>query len=184
MKIIKMRSYFISPRRNRAAFTLIDVMASVLVIGIALVAVITANGRAMSMMRSSKQAAVASKCLQQRIEQIRTYNWTQLTDAQAMQDLYATPPLPSVELPGFSEQVIVSAFTPEPKVNGAAPAPVAPFLQVSRGTNGTVTLVSDSTDLVSGPEVRVDVQITWPGPGGSTRMRQTSVIVSNGGVGR
>lgn len=169
--------------RVRAGFTLVDVMGAMLVIGIALAALVTANGRSMTMLKSSKQAAVASKCLQQRIEQIRNYNWTQVTDASAIQDLYATPPLPSTELPGFSEQITISAYTP-PIPPAAAPAPVAPFLQVTRAVDGTVTLVSDNTNLTDGAEVRVNVQITWPGPVGQTRMRETSVIVANGGIGR
>ena len=171
---------------------MIDVCGAVLVGGLAFAAVFGANSRAMGLLKSSKQAAVASKCLQQRIEQIRTYNWTQVTDSVAMQALYATPPLPSIELPGFSEQVTISAFTPATTNGGTAPAPVAPFLQITRGANGTVTLVSDNPNLVDQPqngitnpgaEVRVDVQITWPGPNGRTRIRQTSVIIANGGVG-
>src|SRR5207248_2187357 len=141
---------------SRDAFTLIDVMGSLLIIGLALAAIVTANTRAISMMKSSKQAAVASKCLQQRIEQIRTYNWTQVTDAQAIQDLYSVPPLPSVELPGFSEQITVSAFTPATSASTAAPAPVAPFIQVARAVDGTVTLVSDNPNITDGQEVCVD----------------------------
>jgi Tfp pilus assembly protein PilV len=166
-------------------FTMIDILASVLVIALALAGIITANARSTAMLRSAKQAAVASKCLQQRIEQIRTYNWTQITDSQAMQDLYASPPLPSVELPGFAEQVTISTFTPATASGQTAAAPVAPFLQIARNTDGSVTLLSDNQNLVdSGGEVRVDVQITWPGPGGATRTRATSVIIANGGVGR
>lgn len=177
-------------RRIPNGFTLIDVMGSVLIIALAVTGVIFANGRAMSTLKAAKQAAVASKCLQQRIEQIRTYNYTEVTDATAMQNLYASPPLPSVELTGFSEQVTVSAFNPSTAAatSGtpwpASAAPVAPYIQITRDSSGAVTLVSDNKTLVSGPEVRVDVQISWPGPNGVTRMRQTSVVVANGGVGR
>lgn len=177
---------FIEPNHRRhfpGGFTLIDVMGSLLIIGLALVAIITANTRSMTMLKSSRQAATASKCLQQRIEQIRTYNWTEVTDSQAMTDLYSAPPLPSVELPGFWEQVQISSYTP-PIPPAAPPTPTAPFLLITRGADGTVTVVQDNPDLVSGPEVRIDVQINWPGPGGTTRTRETSVIVANGGVGR
>lgn len=166
---------------------MVDVLAAVVVVGIAVTALVTGNGRAMSMLKSAKQAAVASKCLQQRIEQLRNYNWTEVTDAQSLQDLYAVPPLPSVELPGFSEKVTVSAFTPATTSGDAvsAPAPAAPFLVVTRAADQTVTLVSDAPDLIDGTTaVRIDVQITWPGPGGQTRMRETSVVIANGGVGR
>lgn len=171
-------------RSVTGGFSLVDVMGAVLVIGIALAALVTTNGRAMTMLKSAKQAAVASKCLQQRIEQLRNYNWTEVTDAQSLQDLYAAPPLPSVELPGFSEKVTVAAFVPATSSDLTAPAPVAPFLVVTRAVNGTVALVSDAPDLIDGTAVRVDVQISWPGPQGGTRMRETSVVIANGGIGR
>jgi type II secretory pathway pseudopilin PulG len=180
-----MVSGFQSAKNHRArGFTMIDVMGAMLLIGLALGGVVAANGRAMAMLKSAKQAAVASKCLQQRIEQIRNYNWTQVTDAAAIQSLYSTPPLPSTELPGFSEQIQVSAFVPSTTFGAAAPAPAGSFLQVARAVDGTVTLASDNVDLVNGPAVRVNVQISWPGPGGRARMRETSVIVANGGIGR
>ena len=171
-------------QRTAGGFTFIDVLGAVLLIAIGLTSLIAANSRSMIMLKSAKQAAVASKCLQQRIEQIRTYNWTQVTDSQAMQDLYSVPPLPSVELPGFSEQVTVSAFIPATTSGAAAPAPTGSVIQITRDANGVVTLVSDNPNLTDGQEVRVDVQITWPGPGGRARMRETSVVVANGGVGR
>jgi len=154
-----------------------------LIIGLGLATLFAANSRAMSILRSAKQAAVASKCLQQRIEQIRNYNWTQVTDAQSMQDLYGVPPLPSIELPGFSELVTISAYTP-PIDPAAVPLPAPPYLQITRANNGAVALVSDNPDLVDGASVRVDVRITWPSATGATRMRETSVIIANGGIGR
>lgn len=162
---------------------MVDVMCALLIIGLGLTTLFAANSRAMSMLRSAKQAAVASKCLQQRIEQIRNYNWTQVTDSQSMQDLYGVPPLPSSELPGFSEQLTISAYTP-PIPPAPAPSPSPPYLQITRANNGTVTPVSDNPALVDGPTIRVDVQITWPNSTGGSRVRETSVILSNGGVGR
>jgi hypothetical protein len=163
---------------------MVDVLGALLMIGIGLAALFTANSRSMLMIKSAKQAAVASKCLQQRIEQIRTYNWAQITDATSMQALYATPPLPSSELPGFAEQVTVSAFIPATTSNSTAPDKVPPFLQIVRDINGNASVASDNPNLTNGQEVRVDVQITWPGPGGVIRTRETSVLVANGGIGR
>jgi hypothetical protein len=163
---------------------MLEVLSAVMIIGLGLTGLFAANSRATIMLKSSKQAAVASKCLQQRIEQMRSFNWTQVTDAQSLQALYATPPLPSIELPGFSEQVTISAFTPATSSDLTAPAPAAPFLVVKRALDGTVMLFSDAPDLIDGMAVRVDVQITWPGPQGITRMRETSVVIANGGIGR
>ena len=169
---------------SAGGFTFIDVLGAVVLIAIGLTSLIAANSRSMIMLKSAKQAAVASKCLQQRIEQIRTYNWTQVTDAQAMQSLYSVPPLPSVELPGFAEQVTVSAFVPPTTSGTAAPAPTGPVIQITRDVNGVTNIASDNPNLTSGQEVRVDVQVSWPGSGGVTHVRETSVVVANGGVGR
>ena len=170
--------------RHRCAFTMVDVMGAMLVVGLAFAGIFAANTRAMSMVRSAKQVAVASKCLQQRIEQIRNYNWTQVTDTLSLQGLYAVPPLPSIELPGFKEQVTVSSYTaPIPPDSPVAPA--QPWIRITRDENGLVAGVDDAPDLVDGQRmVRVDVQIQWPGPGGGLRTRQTSVIIANGGIGR
>ena len=175
---------FSTNRFNTRGFTLVDVMGAVLVIGLFFTGLFAANTRGTTMLKSAKQAAVASKCLQQRIEQLRNYNWTQVTDAGAMQDLYSIPPLPSVELPGFSEIITISAFTPSTTSGAASPGPTGSVLQITRNNSGSVVLVSDNVNLVDGPTVRVDVQITWPGPGGSNRTRETSVIIANGGLGR
>ena len=169
---------------SRRAFTMVDVLGAVAVVGLAVGGLFSANQGAISLLKASKQAAVASKCLQQRIEQIRNYNWTQVTDNTAMLDLYATPPLPSVELPGFSEQVTISQYLPPIPPTPAA-APVGPFIQITRTANGTVSQVlPDAPNLVDGMSVRVDVQISWPGPDGRSRMRETSVVLTNGGLGR
>ncbi|HJT81845.1 MAG TPA: hypothetical protein VJ719_11660 [Chthoniobacterales bacterium] len=170
-------------RRSSSAFTLIDVLGAVLIVGLAFTGVFAANSRALSLVKSAKQAAVASKCLQQRIEQLRNYNWTQVTDATALQDLYSVPPLPSIELPGFSEQVTISSFVPATSGSPSG-APAGALLRITRAASGIVTLVSDNPDLVDQRLVRIDVRISWPGPGGGQRLRETSVIIANGGIGR
>ena len=179
-----MLEFSVSSRLRVRAFSLVDVMGAVLVIGLFFAGLFAANARAMGMLKSAKQAAVASKCLQQRIEQIRNYNWTQITDSTVMQDIYSIPPLPSAELPGFWEKVTVSTFTPSTTSGSASAAPTGSLLQIKRNVDGTVTPVSDNDALVSAPTVRVDVQINWPGPGGGNRMRETSVVIANGGLGR
>src|SRR5947207_10368105 len=88
MEIINMRQILHKRTMRTGGFSMADVLGAVLIIGLALTGLFAANTRATVMLKSSKQAAVASKCLQQRIEQLRAYNWTEVTDAQAIQDLY------------------------------------------------------------------------------------------------
>ena len=176
MEIIAMSLHLPISRHAQRAFTLIDVMGAVVVVVVAFSGIFAANSRSMSLLKSAKQAAIASKCLQQRIEQIRNYNWTQITDSDPMVTLYATPPLPAVELPGFWEQVTISTYP--------SPTPSVASLVVTRNTAGTAAFTTENVDLNLQSMVRVDVQINWPGPGGRTRMRETSVIIANGGIGR
>jgi type II secretory pathway pseudopilin PulG len=170
---------------HNRGFTMVDVMGAMLVVGLAFAGIFAANTRAMSMVKSAKQVAVASKCLQQRIEQIRNYNWTQVTDSQALQNLYAIPPLPAVELPGFSEQVTICDYVAPIPGSTSPTAPGSPWIKITRDVNGVVTLVEDAPNLVDNSRtVRVDVQILWPGPNGVVHTRQTAVIIANGGIGR
>lgn len=164
---------------------MVDVLGAVIVITIAFAALFGANSRAMGILKSAKQASVASKCLQQRIEQLRNYNWTQVTDSSALQDLYSSPPLPSIELPGFQEKLTVTAFSPASTSGNQSNGPdLNNAIKITRSAAGLVTQVSDNPNLTVEKTVRIDVQIQWPGPGGAMRTRETSVIIANGGIGR
>lgn len=147
------------------------------VIVIALAGIFYTNGRALTMLRALKQTAISSKSLQQRLEQARTANWTEITDAPFLQDLYSTPTDSAGEIIGETDRITVSQWP-------VASTPL-PNLQVTRNADGTVTLNSDSPNLVDGTAVRVDVRISWPGGvGGITRVRESTMIIANGGVGR
>jgi hypothetical protein len=117
---------------------------------------------------------VASKVLQQRLEQVRTANWVDVTDSAALQTLFAAAADGAAELPGESEIFTVTAW----------PSGAGPSIQITRAAGGTMTVVTDNPDLVDTPAVRVDVRTTWTGnPKKRTRVRETSTVVANGGLG-
>ena len=167
----------LSKRSSCRGFTLIDCIGATLIVAVALAGIFYTNGRALTMLRALKMTAISSKSLQQRLEQARTANWTEVTDAAFLQDLYSTPTDSAGELNGETDRITVSQWP-------VAATPL-PNLQVTRNADGTVTINSDSPAIVDGTAVRVDVRISWPGGvGGATRMRESSMIIANGGVGR
>ena len=65
----------------------------------------------MHLLRASAEAANASQSLQQRVEQVRLANWTQLTDPNWVQGtLLNTKTDASVNLPGLIEVLTVFAL--------------------------------------------------------------------------
>src|SRR5213083_1258594 len=77
--------------RNRAperGFTFIDLMAAVGIVALGFAAIFYSNSQALNMLRASKETVNASKVLQQRMEQIRTLNWAEITDTGSVQTIY------------------------------------------------------------------------------------------------
>lgn len=164
-------------RASERGFTFIDLMAAVGIVALGFAGIFYANSQSLNMLRASKETVNASKVLQQRMEQMRTLNWAEITDTGSVQAIYRTPADAAVLLTNPVETVTISAFPPP----GTPPATI----QVQRAANGTVSQISDNPDLVDGyPAVRVDVRLTWKGtPHGRTRTRETSTVVANGGLG-
>ncbi len=166
---------YLSRRASARGFTFIDVMGAALIVALFLSGTFYGNSRALNMLRASKETIIASKILQQRMEQVRASNWTEVTDAISMQATYATAADASVGLNGVIETLTISIF---PSVSGTN-------IKISRSTAGLATVVTDNPNLVDGNAVRVDARVTWTGtPGGITRVREMSTIVANGGLGR
>jgi len=168
--------FFTRSRVAERGFTFIDLMAAVGVVAIGFAGIFYSNSRALNMLRASKETVTASKMLQQRMELVRLQDWAEVTDVASVQTLMGTAADASGLLTNPVETITVSPFPPSA---GAA------TIQVQRAANGTVTQISDNPNLVDGNSaVRVDVRVTWTGtPNGRTRLRETSTVVANGGLG-
>ena len=160
--------------RNRGA-TLIEAVMAASIIALFLGSVFTLNSRATSMLRSAKEAATASQCLQERIEQMRICNWVQLTDAGYLSgNIFNAATDSAFALPVLEERVTIEPY-PAPSL------PSAP-IQLSR-QNGTVALLSDNPAMSSSRMVRIELRLTWKGgSGGRTEVRETASIVAKGGI--
>ena len=141
------------------------------------------NSTVMRLLGSAAETANASQHLQQRVEQVRLANWTQITDPAWLQtNLLAAKTDAAVNLPGMQETLTVTTYTSPSSSASAKPAP--PFT-VTRDAAGKVTVSPAgyaSAGLMGTQEmVQVDLSVTWPGWTRS-RTRALTTLVSRWGI--
>jgi hypothetical protein len=160
-----------------AGVTIIEsVIASALVV-IVLGGLFVLQSEGMRRLKAQKETAVASLCLQHRLEQIRSANWTNITSAAAVRGLLNAPVPGADVLPAHEERIKISIYPP--------PNPEPTPISVVRNATGTVLIESApaGTALVKSLALRVDVRESWTsGQGGRRRVRETSTVVALGGI--
>lgn len=159
--------------RMESAFTFIEVMGAALLVGVFLSGAFYANSRALDMLRASRETAVASKILQERMEKLRGATWASVTDSATLKEMYATGTSADNGLSTVAETVTVSAW----------PTATTP-IQITRSGTSAATLVCDNPDLVDGSAVLVTTRVTWTTAGPRNRARETCTVIANGGLGR
>lgn len=148
-------------------------MAAAMLVAVFLSGAFYANSRGMNMLRCSKETIRASKILQERLETIRTANWTEVTDSATIRGFYDSAPT-SCALNGVSEKITLSAWPPA----------AVPPIQITRSTAGTTAIVTENLDLDDQPAVLATVQVSWKSANNRVRMRETATVIANGGLGR
>lgn len=163
-----------SPLRRRVSgFSLAETIVSVAVAAITLTGIMMLNSQALKMVWASRQTNAATLCLQERIEQLRIANWRQITDSNYLQtNFFATVPMSAAPLDQMKETISVTAY-PDPTVAGA--------ICVERSSAGVQVVSTDST-LAELPLARVDLEVAWIGDRGRNRIRESSTIISKGGI--
>lgn len=146
--------------------------AAVSLIGIG--AVMTLNQNQFRILKSTQQVTSGTLCMQERVEAMRIATWRQLTDPSYLANtLLATAPKSASALGGVQEQITVSAYP-----NAA----LATSVIVKKVIGQTATVVSAGSGLSSLRLARVDLQIQWTGSDAKLRTRETSLLISNGGI--
>ena len=143
------------------------------------------NSTVMRLLGSAAETADASQELQQRVEQVRLANWSQITSSTWVQtNLLATPTDASVNLPGMQETLTVSPYVSPSATVAPVTAPPLPFT-VTRSPTGTVTVTpagyASSAAMANLDMVQIDLAITWPG-WTRQRNRALTTIVSRWGI--
>ncbi len=132
------------------------------------------SAKIMDLIVSARQQAAAAHALQERVEQVRSSNWEQVTDRVYItsNDFLGTANSSSNLLPGLTESVTVTPWPP--------PAGVFPTMMGNR-SGTTVTALGD-TSLKDNRAVRMDLTMSWMPKTNVRRTYSTSVIVARGGV--
>ena len=173
-----MRPINSSTRSSRLldAFTIPEAVVAVAVIMLALGAVMQWNGQQLKMVKSARQSNAATLSLGERIEQLRIANWKQITDATYLRDTYyASQPKSMGPLDRTVEKITVTSY-PDPTVT-------TPLI-VQKTGSGTGQVLSNGAALDSERLARVDLSLAWVGTDGRDRLRESSTIITNGGISR
>lgn len=159
----------LSPKRPSAGTTLVEILVATLLLASFFASLFEANAVCLRFIAASKQSVGAIEAVQARAEVFRNLAFTDLTTTTYVQNLLATAANTSDFAKSATEVVKIAAY---PTANGVT--------QMTRATNGTVSLDSTATSLGS-TLVKVDISQSWTGVlGGRQRTEQTSIIISNG----
>lgn len=161
-------------RRSIAGSVLLEVMISASILALALSGIYYSSIGAIRMLDAGNDSSVAFCAVQERVDQLRGYSWTELTDSTPWIDHTITDPETGEVEPrdGFlkksplasatlrdrdlNETVTVSAYR---LVASAEPVP-SPIC-VQRNAAGDVTMSSNPTSLVDEKMIKVDISLSW-----------------------
>ena len=171
-------------RHGRGGFTVVEAAVAGAIIILFLTSLFALNSTVMRLLGAAAETASASQDLQQRVEQVRLANWSQITDPAWVQaNLLGTPTDASVNLPGLQETMTVTPYI-SPSSTAPATAPPAAFT-VTRSSVGTVTVTpagyASAAAMANQEMVRIDLTITWPG-WNRQRYRALTTLVSRWGI--
>lgn len=178
MLVVVLMLRTISSLRERAkrGVTLIECMAAMAVASLGLGALMSVNSYQLRVVHATHDANIASLCIEERMEQMRIATWKQITDPLYLRSsFYAAGPKAGGALNNVFEKIIVNAY-PD--------ATIANPIVVEREDGSAPTIKGPGPDMAAQQSVRVDLYLSYDGVGGLRQNRQTSFILSNGGVNR
>lgn len=143
-------------------------MVAVAIVALFFAALYALNAQSLYVLNAGRETAAAGQSLQDRIEQVRSCTWAQLTDASYIQNNILNASTTSgSSIGGSTETVTLNAY----------PVATTPTRVVR--TNGSASTTATNANLVNGDMVRIDVSLTWvSGPGGRPRSQSLSSIIA------
>ena len=156
-------------RRSPSAFTLIENLFAMAIVGLCFIALYSLSSQALYVVNSGRDAVAAKQSLNDRLEQIRGCTWAQITSASYLQNLVLnTSTNGENRLANPVESLAVNSY----------PTPFgAPIVIVRQ--NGKAVTTSTNTAIASGDVVRVDLSLTWTATAGlRVRSQSRSTLVA------
>ena len=166
--------------RKTAGATILEVVLAGAIVALFLGSLFVLNSTGIGIVKAHRETAAANLCLQERLEQSRAANWSEITEADWIKAQILQAPAPgSSLLRNLEEQITVSVYPP--------PSPAVAATSVRRRPDGQVEILSrmSATTLAAIQTVRVDFRDTWTSArNGRTRVRETSTVLAIGGIGK
>lgn len=156
-------------RRTAAGFALVESIVSMALIGVLLGCAFTTDAQVLRILKRGKESSHATQMIQERVEQLRTSLWDEITDPAKLANIPIPATATSVNLPEVTETITV-----EPLVN-----PLNVSATCVRTPAGGVTY--SGTVLTNEKSVKVTMSIQWPSQRG-IRTRGMVTIMTNGGI--
>lgn len=160
-------------QKNRAikgGFTFIDNVVAMMIFAGFFIALYSINAQCLQLVSSSRQALAAGQSLQDRMEQVRTCTWAQITDSNYISSSILNTAVNNAPiLGGVTEVITINSY----------PTAVNPPIKVTRASNGTVTINSTNAAIATGDLVAINIQLSWTAARGS-RARSMAIYTTWG----
>lgn len=159
-----------------AGISTVEALIALVICAIAVSGGFLVNSHELAIVKSARETSGACGVLEERVEQLRTATWKQITDATYLSDGYfAVQPKSIAALSNYREQIKVSAW---PDESAATP------LLVEKTPKAEPAVLQAGAGLPDQRMAKVDVRVYWLGRNGRPRMRDLTTIISNGGISR
>ncbi len=157
--------------RSDAAFALIESIIGMGLVSLILSCVFAMNAHLLGLLKQGKESTYATELIQERVDQLRTSLWDEVTDPARLANVIAPVTETATNLPGVTETITI-----EPVVNATN---ISARCVRTPGTSGTVT--SSGTVLTAQQSVRATIFVQWTSRG-RARSRGTVTILTKGGI--
>ena len=153
--------------------SLIEANIATAMVGTFVSAVMMMNANLLAVVKNAKETTSANQALQERVEQMRIFNWVQITDGNYLSaNMLNTATSSAVGLGTLTETLTVSS-----PVNAAlTPA------KITRSSTGSVQVNSTNAALQNEGMVRIDVSLSWRGVDQRQHARTTTALIAKGGI--
>jgi Tfp pilus assembly protein PilV len=151
--------------------TIIEVLASVVLILVGFCGIFAMNTRSLLILRKTRQVVASSQLLQERIETLRSHAWPEISNAHALAVLLQTPAESGQDLADANPVETVTVTVP----NLPAGATATDYTFTVRRQRGAVRIIHDG-DLGTQPLLLVQNSVTWRDMHGAEQRTLRTII--------
>ncbi len=170
-----------------AGFSVLEAAAAAGIIAIVLTSLFSFNSTCITLVRNSKESAEAMLSDQERVEQLRSCNWSEVTDSLYWPDTVNNTSYWLTNIVNTATQAGGSLGNATEIIrvteNGFLQGASASYFEVTRTTTGaSITAQNNPVNLVTARMLKIDITLNWTTLGGRTRTRTSTATIARGGL--